>query len=1663
MTKARQGTPRISVTDTALKMIMDASPVGILVFDHDAHVLYANALAEDIFGKSGKEGVELKCGDFISCANRHDCRRGCGFTKKCAACELNRAIHAIGDMTDDIQYLVGETFLNRKPENEALWVKFKTKALALEGRTVAVMAIENITDQKLSQMRLDHSHHLMKYIIANTRSAIAVHDRELRYVYVSQRYLEEYKVLEKDIIGKHHYEVFPGLPQKWKDVHQRALSGEVCSAEDDPYYREDGTVDWTRWECRPWYAADGSIGGIIIYTEVVTERKRTEEALRESANQLQEAQEIARMGRWELNHKNGHLEWSNGIFDLFEVCRQSFPASHEAFLSFVHPDDRNLVDAAYSESVKRKKTYEIEHRLQMQDGRIKWVNEIGRTEYDDFGKPLRSVGTVQDVTERRQAEEALRESEKKYRKIFETAPVGIFQNTPQGRFLSVNPEFARMAGYASPSEMIEQVSDIATQLYVRPAERDRYTELLQRNGQVKHYEIEFKRNDGSTFWASFNTKALRNPDGSIVYDGFLTDVTERVRAEQALRNAEALQRKMVANIGDVIVIIDKEGVNRYKSPNIEKWFGWKPEDVVGASTLENVHPEDKGFAKQILCSLLSTPNTTTTVECRYRCKDGSYKWIEFTGTNLLHDPDIQGILGNYHDITERKQEEQRQTESERYLKTILETTADGFWILDPRGNFVDVNEAYCRMSGHARDELLTLSIANIDAIETPEKTKKRIERIIANGSEIFETRHRRKDGTIFDVEMSVTYLNSRGGQFICFARDINERKRVEDALRENERDLRASQQIAHIGSWRLDVATNQVSWTEELYNMYGFDPALPPPPYTEHMKLFTPESWERLSTSLANTRETGVAYELELETVKKDGSSGWMWVRGEATRDSYGNIVGLWGAAQDITERKRAVEALQESEERFKTIIENLPGGVFTHDFDGRLLLVNEAASKKTGYPIQELLSLNVSDIDSGGYTRKDREKLWNSLSTGEALTIESSHTRKDRSEYPAEIHLNAVTLNKKPAILAIAFDISERKLSEEALRESEEKHRCLFNQSAEGIYLHDLEGYIMDVNHMACLQTGYSKEELLQQTVFDLTSTEPGSINLPKEQILSMWQQWQPGQIATVQAEHRRKDGTIFPVEVSIGSIHYKDRSLIQAIVKDISERMQTEAILRQFKSIFDTGNFGVVITDLDGQLTYVNEYFAKIHGCDAVALIGRNLRSFHSEAQRLQPMDLIQRLSEEDGFIAQEVDHCRVDGTTFPMLMTGKLVRDAKGEPQCIAATTIDISDRKALEAQLLQAQKMESIGRLAGGVAHDYNNMLSVIVGYTEMALERIQPDDSLHFDLAEVYKAAKRSTDITRQLLAFARKQTIAPKIIDLNSIVETMLRMLRHLIGEDIDLVWRPGKRLWSVKMDPTQVDQLLANLCVNARDAIAGVGKMTIETDNIIIDADYCEVHCGFAPGEFVMLIISDDGCGMDQETLQYIFEPFFTTKGAEAGTGLGLATVYGIVKQNAGFINVYSEPGRGTTFRIYLPRHIGETQHKQFSRKAATPVSHGETVLLVEDEPSIMRMGEIMLQRLGYNVLAAGTPQMAIDIVRDYAGEIDLLMTDVVMPEMNGRQLAEQLSALYPGLKTLFMSGYTANVIAHHGVLEEGMNFIQKPFSVHDLGSKIRTLLDGN
>ncbi len=388
-------------------------------------------------------------------------------------------------------------------------------------------------------------------------------------------------------------------------------------------------------------------------------------------------------------------------------------------------------------------------------------------------------------------------------------------------------------------------------------------------------------------------------------------------------------------------------------------------------------------------------------------------------------------------------------------------------------------------------------------------------------------------------------------------------------------------------------------------------------------------------------------------------------------------------------------------------------------------------------------------------------------------------------------------------------------------------------------------------------------------------------------------------------------------------------------------------------------------------------------------------------------------------------------------------------------------DITEEKMMQAQLLQSQKMESVGRLAGGVAHDFNNMLSIILGNAEMILQDIDDSDPMHENITGILQAGQRSANLTRQLLAFARKQAISPKVLDLNHAVSGMMKMLGRLIGEHIELLWNPGKSLWPVRIDPTQLDQVLANLCVNARDAIKGSGKIIIGTGKVELDEKFCSQHIGSVPGDYVLLSVSDNGPGIKKEYLSNIFDPFFTTKSEGEGTGLGLAMVYGIVKQNNGFIYIESEPGNGTVVSVYFPA-IPESETESEKASPQNQAAHGaETILLVEDEEPLLELTARILEKLGYKIIPFNDPLKAVEKSRDYPGDIHLLLTDVVMPSMNGLQLHQELKKHRPGLKCVFISGYTADVIAHHGLLEDDLLFLQKPFTTEALSSKIREALD--
>lgn len=639
--------------------------------------------------------------------------------------------------------------------------------------------------------------------------------------------------------------------------------------------------------------------------------------------------------------------------------------------------------------------------------------------------------------------------------------------------------------------------------------------------------------------------------------------------------------------------------------------------------------------------------------------------------------------------------------------------------------------------------------------------------------------------------------------------------------------------------------------------------------------------------------------------------------------------------------------------------------------------------------------------------------------------------------------------------------DITDLKQTEEALRASEEKHRTLVNGLPDIVMRFDRNIRPLYVSENIEAVTGIPASVFIGKTCLEL--------NFPDEACAS----W------TESVQHVFDSEDSYETEFTYDGVHGEttfNRRLIPerdvdgrvqsvlSISRDITAHRKIEKDYQTlFNKMLDGFSLNEIICDEEGRpvdyyLLAVNPAFERMTGLKAEDTVGKTVSEALPgiEPHWIETFGKV-ALTGEPVFFE---NHSKDIGKHFEVMA----FCPAANQFACIFT---DITDRKQaeeekekLQAQLNQAQKMESVGRLAGGVAHDFNNMMGVILGHTEMILYQMDPTQPIYSDIQEIQKAAQRSADLTRQLLAFARKQTVALKELDLNGTVEGMLKMLRRLIGEDIHLEWIPGHGRKTVMMDPTQLDQILVNLCVNARDALVSRGTIIIRTAGESFDRIYCNNHPEYEPGEYVMLAVSDNGCGMDQETVARLFEPFFTTKGIGKGTGLGLSTVYGIVKQNNGFIIVNSEKDQGTAFNIYLPLHVPKAEQMK-KPEVDKPVEHGcETILLVEDEPSILSMTTLILKRLGYTVLSASTPGEAMRLAERHPGEIHMLMTDVIMPEMNGRDLAKNILDLYPNMKRLFMSGYTADVIAHHGVLDKGVNFIQKPFSIKALSEKIRMIL---
>jgi PAS domain S-box-containing protein len=673
-------------------------------------------------------------------------------------------------------------------------------------------------------------------------------------------------------------------------------------------------------------------------------------------------------------------------------------------------------------------------------------------------------------------------------------------------------------------------------------------------------------------------------------------------------------------------------------------------------------------------------------------------------------------------------------------------------------------------------------------------------------------------------------------------------------------------------------------------------------------------------------------------------------------------------------------------------------------------------------------------------------------FSTSEELSDSNKHLEEARLALEEQAHTLERTVQERTR----------------ALREAEARYRTLLEQMPAVVYIadHDRVGRLSYISPQIEATLGFSVAEWMGDGNLFAKQVHPGD----RERVLGKMRELRAtGEPVSTELRMLARDGRVVWFSNQVRVIWGEDRSrpLVQGFLLDITERKRTdEALLQQrafLRQVVDASPSFIFAKDRQGRFTLANQAVAEAYGTTVETLLGKTDADFNPQAEQVEAFrrdDLEVLDSGRERVIPEEVI-TDASGQRRWLYTVKRPLVGRKGVADQVLGVSTDITERKRAEDQLRQSQKMEAVGQLAGGVAHDFNNLLGVITGYAGLLLKDIGPEHTGARRLEQIHKAADRAAALTRQLLAFSRKQVLQPRVLDLNAVVSDVEKMLGRLIGEDIQII-TVLKAEGRVKADPGQIEQVVMNLAVNARDAMPRGGKLVLETDDVELDENYLPTHPGARPGPHVLLAVSDTGHGIDAETLTRIFEPFFTTKDQGKGTGLGLSTVYGIVKQSGGYIMVYSEPGRGSTFKVYLPRVEEEAEAVVAAVVPPEPSERAsETILLVEDEKSLREMVREILEEGGYTVLEGGSPEEALAAARSHAGPIHLMLTDVVMPRMGGRDLAAELAALRPDMRVLYMSGYTDNAIVHHGVLDAGTHFLQKPFTTDALFRKVRAVLD--
>jgi two-component system cell cycle sensor histidine kinase/response regulator CckA len=999
------------------------------------------------------------------------------------------------------------------------------------------------------------------------------------------------------------------------------------------------------------------------------------------------------------------------------------------------------------------------------------------------------------------------------------------------------------------------------------------------------------------------------------------------------------------------------------------------------------------------------------------------------------------------------------------FRLLVESVKDyGIFMLNPAGNVSSWNPGAEKSKGYKADEIVG---KHVSCFYTPVdvahgKPQRELDIALKDGRFETEGVRQRKDGTTFWAIVTITNIHDSFGQHIGFAnvtRDITERKDALDALRLSEESSRSLIESIPALAWVYDAIGKPLLHNHRWYEYTGQTPEEVAANHW-HEALHLDDTaqamgvWDRCVAS-------GEPYSTEYRIRRHDGVYRWFLSQGTAVKGETG--IEKWvGICTDIDDRKRTEDELRESEERYRTLAAATTAIVWDTPASGEFEKEQLGWTAFTGQSFEQLRGwgwLNALHPDD----REETARVWTEAFTSRIPYHVHHRIRRADGEY-RRMAVRAVPIlgpsGKIHEWVGVHTDVTDNLRATDALALSESRYRRLFEAAQDGILIVDVDSRrVFDVNPFLLKLVGFTREELVGKELWEIGFFKDIVSNKNAFQTLT-----DKGYIRYEHLPLKTKDGRQIPVEFVSNVYEVGGSQVVQCNIRDISARVHAEDELRLRDRAIQAATQGLLITDpsqTDNPLVYVSPGFERITGYRSHEALGRNCRFLQGPGSDPAIVAKLRQAIVSVEPCSVELVNYRKDGTSFWNELSISPVRDDAGRLTHFVGVQADVSARRKLESQFHQAQKMEAVGQLAGGVAHDFNNLLTIISGYSEILLGSLPSYDPNRSLVKAIAEAGERAAGLTRQLLFFSRQAVLQTKVLDLNEVVEETESLLRRMIGEDVLLATVLAPNLRRIKADPGQLGQVLMNLAINARDAMPRGGKLTFETSEVRFDEAFVATHAECKPGRYVKLAVSDNGNGMTPEVQAHVFEPFFTTKGPGKGTGLGLATVYGIVKQNAGFINLYSEPGKGTTFKIFFPAVDERSQPSSHDMFSVTPPVGTETILVVEDEDGVRAFAVLALQMQGYQVLHADNGEKALRIVAKHEGRIDLLMTDVVMPGMSGRELAESLSVQLPEMKVMYVSGYTDDAVIRHGILQTDVAFLQKPYTPRSLASKVREVLD--